>query len=237
MQLGRIVLRIRTNNTTFGSNVFGGAELALVVNNTLTANKPVAFVIPLEDDCTANIMDSNTIQLMIERFAVIVAVRTDYPADDETGLVAFDSLHDIRDELFSTLIGYDLGYEGPIYYRRGKLLGIDRAYMWYQFEFEYTSRIVTNTDGFGEIETNEVDDPAPVSSLPDFNQIYTQYILSPSVKLREIQNDPAFDLPVEYLTPDLTQLIDLTEYPGAGAFSDAFFQAFDFYIRQEDYEE
>ena len=237
MQLGRIVIRVRTNNTVLGNNVFGAAELALAVNNTLTANEPVAFVIPLEDDAPANIMDPNTQQVMIERFAVIVAVRADYPGDDETGLIAFDSLHDIRDELFSSLVGYDLGYEGPIYYRRGKLLGIDRAYLWYQFEFEYTSRIITDTNGAGKLETHEVDDPAPPSTLPDLNSIYTQYILSPSVNLREVQNDPALDLPVDYLTPDMTQFIDLSGYPGEGSFSDAFRGAFDFYIRPEDYEE
>ena len=237
MQLGRIVLRLRAITTSFGNNVFGAAELALAVNNTLTANEPVAFVIPLEDDAPANVMDPYTSQVMIERFAVIVAVRADYPGDDETGLIAFDSLHTMRDELFAALVGLDLGYEGPVYYRRGKLLGIDRAYLWYQFEFEYTTRIVTGTDGQGVIETHEVDDPAAVSSLPDFNSIYTQYILSPSVNLREVQNDPALDLPVDYLTPDMTQFIDLSGYPGEGSFSDAFRGAFDFYIRPEDYEE
>ena len=232
MQLGRIVLKIRAAGTSLGANVLGAADLNAVMTNTFTPKMPIAFVIPVSEDAKENEYHPAVNQIVYERFGVIVAIPTDGTQKDKTGLLAYDQLHDMRAELFRPLVGWDMGFSEAIYYRGGKLIGIDRAVLWYQFDFEYKSRIVSNPDGFGEIETTTIDDRAPVSSLPDFDRIWAQYILTPSVKWEDLMNDPSMDLPETLVPADMTQFIDLTDDPDAGPYGSGFARAFDFFIRK-----
>jgi hypothetical protein len=231
MQIGRIVLKLRADKTSFGNNIYGAAELNLAVTNTLTGPEKFAFVIPVSEDVKENEYHPGVNQLVYERFAVIVALPSDTTQKDKTGIRAYDALHDARGELFRTLVGWDLGYDGMVYYRAGKMIGIDRAWLWYQFEFEYTARISSNPDGYGEMETTTVDDRKQVSQLPDFNDVWAQYILTPSVKWETLENGPEIHLPVTLVAADMTQFVDLTDDPNAGGYGTAFAHAFNFFVR------
>ena len=214
MQLGPIALSLRLGSTRFGNRIAGAAELAFAIENTLTDE--CAFVVPLSDICPANNYDSGINQKLVERFGVIVAIKNDSIRTDKTGITAFDVLHTVRGQIWSAILNYHIsGAESNIYYVGGNLLKIDRAWMWYQFEFEYTSRI-TDSDGVAESDTDELE------------EIYTQLEMTPSVN---IPYDD--DLPVTAFSPDMTTYIDLTDDPNDGPFSWDFSEAFDINDKDE----
>lgn len=230
MQLGRIALKLRAANTSLGNKIAGAAELDVAVRNTL--NTDFAFVIPLAEDCAVNEYDPSINQKLTERFGVVVALQMDASQKDKTGIGAYDRLHDVRAELFKPLIGWDMGFSDSIYYRGGRLIAVNRGYLWYQFEFEYESRVVVDIDGYGEIEETTIDDRRPAGELPDFDSIYVDYILKPSVKWNDfVDTYPYPILPDDIKDPDMEQYIDLSEDLNAGAFTNAFASGFDFYKR------
>ena len=228
MRLSAIVLKLRLATTRFENNIGGSAELARAMKGTLS--KDMAFVIPLGEDAVQNASDGAVEQVMIERFGVIVVLANDSTQKDKLGIRAYDEIHNVRNEIFVPLLNLDLGFESSISYRGGSLINLDAAYIWYQFEFDYNSRISTDPDtGQGCIAERALDDRQQVSQLDDFNKIYMQYVLSPSLELEEILNDPKLDLPVEVSLVDMTQIIDLTDDPREGAFDGGFASGFDFY--------
>lgn len=233
MRLAPIVLRLRVAKTTFGNNIFGSAELDKAIQGTLM--KQMAFVIPLIEKANANNMDNTVNQVLIERFAVIVALQNDVSQSDKTGITAYDTLHNIRSELFRALLNVWMkDTETPIYYIGGSLLDLTGNYLWYQFEFEFTSRIQSDSEGIADVEEIDVyekDDYSHVrtSELPSFNKIYTNYILAPSPNLPYEGDLPLDDGYPDVLLPDdMAQLIDLSAALHPGGFSGrAFSSAFD----------
>jgi hypothetical protein len=150
---------------------------------------------------------------------------------DKLGIRAYDDIHDIRNEIFGAVMNLDLGFEEVISYRGGSLINLDPAYIWYQFEFDYTSMITTDPDtGQVVVPERSVDDRKQVSQLDDFNTLYTQFVLSPSLNWQSIEDDPHLDLPVSASLVDMTTIVDFTDDPRAGEFAaGAFSTAFDFY--------
>ena len=214
MKLGPIVLKLRLQNTRFRENIAGAAELALAIKNTLM--KEAAFVIPLDETCARNNYDSGINQKYFEKFAVVVAIRNDLSIRDHTGITSYDLLHDVRAEIFKAILGLQISTsESLIYYSGGKLLDINPAYLWYQFEFEMESRL-TNEDGVDEGYTDNLE------------EIYTQFVLSPSFN---IPYDGS--LPVTAFGPDMTTLIDLGDDPDNGAFARAYGIGFDWYPKTD----
>lgn len=225
MRLSAIALKIRVAETRFGTNVGGAVELAQILDRD-TIKSDVAFVIPLGEDAAQN--TSNVVmQTMIERFGVVVVIKNDTTQRDKQGIRAYDEVHDIRNEIFGAIMNLDLGFESVISYRGGSLIRLTPAYLWYQFEFDYTSQIVTDSEtGRGVIpERTNISDRKPDA----FNTIYTQFVLNPSIKQREIDEDPHLDIPVVAGLVDMTTIIDLTDDPRQGGFTDGFATAFDFY--------
>jgi hypothetical protein len=214
MKLGPIVLQLRLGNTRFKENIAGAAEMALAMKNTLL--KEAAFVIPLSESCPPNLYDSGINQKFNERFAVVVAIRNDLSLRDRTGITSYDILHDVRTEIFKSVLGLQLsGHESIIYYAGGSLLDINPAYLWYQYEFEVASRLVDN-DGVDEGYTDELE------------SIYTQFELSPSIN---IPYDG--DLPVTAFGPDMTTLVNIYDDPDNGAYSRAYDIGFDWYPKTD----
>lgn len=217
MKIGLIALRLREANTRFENRVAGVAELARAYDHTLQQN--MAFVLPLGESAAPNAYDSGINQMLTERFGVIVAVRTDVTEGDKLGLSAYDMLHDVRTELFGALLGWEPdGADSKVYYKGGVLLSITRATLWYQFEFEYAVRL-TDTDGVD----SEFD------SLGWLNTIYTQYRMTPAA---EIPYRGGLPVPASLWTPDMTQIIDLTDDPRAGGFARGFSSGFDWYPKE-----
>lgn len=193
MKLGPIALRIRVSNTRFGELVGGAAELAVALGNTF--DQECAFVIPLAENVGPNKYDPGINQRVVERFGVVVALKNDLSDVKKLGLAAYDSVHDVRAELWSAILGWQLvslatKESSIIYYRGGRILDITRANLWYQYEFELWTRI-EEADGVAAEETD------------DFNSIYAQYILTPSA-----------DIPYDSSLPfggtvDMDQIINL----------------------------
>lgn len=178
MRLGPIALKLRLAETRFENRIFGVAELALALEYTLT--KESAFVIQLNETASANTMDNSINQKIGERFAVIVALANDISDKDKVGLTAYDSLFAVRAELLAALLGWQIpGTESLVSYGGGRVAGINRAYLWYQFEFVVETRI-------------DDDDGVDVGAddLPPFDTIYAQYMLSPSAKLDLVTGIP-----------------------------------------------
>lgn len=227
MQLGPIVLTLRAANTRFNNNIGGAAELDLALKNTLTTD--MAFVIPLLDSAKASTQINEVVQVLTERFGVVVALKNDSTQKDHTGLIAFDLLHATRAEIWKAIYGgyvdTNLKDVSPISYVGGKLLGIDRGYLWYQFEFQYSYTI----DNLYCSETNTSGDGVNVdlSTIDDFNTIYTNIILTPSADLPYTRDLPLDDNFPDVVLPDVAQWIDFTNNPDDGPFSIAFGSGFD----------
>lgn len=209
MRLQPIVLKLRAANIErFSNRVAGSAELALAKRATLKAD--MAFVIPLDETSTRN-SQQNTIQQKVEeRIGIVVAIANDLSSKDKLGTVAYDIVHDVREDLWKALLGWQVtGTRSVLSYGGGRLVGINDAYLWYQYIFVATTEVDTE-DG---IELEEAD---------YFNTIFTDYLLSPSRRLPMLDDLPISD-------PDMSQLIDLNEDLDAGAFDRDFSKAFDVY--------
>ncbi len=208
MKLGKIALKIRTANTRFGNQVCGTVELDLALKNTLITE--AAFVVPLGETVPINAYDNSINQEITERFGVICAVKMDGKQSDKTGITAYDALYDVRDELFGALLGWQLQEaESIVYYKGASIIGVDAAWLWYQYEFEYVSRVLSQgTDRRSAIvvtnQTNEdEDDP-----LYLFNKLYANFIVAPSDDLPYTGELPLDDGYPDVVIPDIAQMID-----------------------------
>lgn len=211
MKLGPIVLKLRLAETRFENRIAGAGELAFALKGALQAE--MAFVVQLNETASPNTLDSSISQKITERFGIVVMLQNDISQKDKTGLTAYDSLFEIRTQLFSALLGWQMsGAEGLVSYAGGRVLGINRAQFWYQFEFEVNTRI-------------DEDDGVDVGrdDLGNFDTLYTQWVLTPSADL------PVENLPVNAFDPDMTSIVDFTDDPNAGAFSAGFGLGFDIY--------
>lgn len=210
MLISPVVIKLRLAETRFGNNIAGSAELALALRHTLT--EEVAFVIQLGETCPPNEYDNHINQVITERFAIIAALKNDTTQRDKIGITAYDSLYEFREELFNSILGWQMDQaESLVYYRGGRVIEINRAWLWYQFEFEFTKRL-------GEGIPDNSDE------LDSFDRIYAQYILMPDGDYDKIGN-----LPTTVVDPDMTQIIDFTESPYAGEFGKGFSPIFDKY--------
>jgi hypothetical protein len=227
MKLGKIVLKLRLADTRFGNMIGGAVELTTAINNTLT--KEMAFVIPLTEDAGQNEYDNHINQELTERFGVVVAIRNDVAYADKMGIAAYDALYDVRDDLFRALLGWQLREaESLIYYRGGKLVGFNGAYLYYQFEFEYTSKIMNLEDDKRNVQiiVNDIDEDEE-EEAQIFERIYAWTILAPSERLEQ-----DIDLPLTDIFPDFSQVIIMNVDPGAGGLNKGFGSGFNFYESQ-----
>jgi len=214
MKIGPIALKLRLEETRFENRVFGTAQLAQALEYTLL--KESAFVVQLNETANANTLDNGTSQKINEQFGVIVALDNGSTDSDKAGLVAYDKLYDVRAEIFKAILGWQIpGTENLISYAGGRIAGLNRAYLWYQFEFLAGTRI-------------DDDDGVDVGAddLGTFDSIYAQWILSPSIKSEAVKGTTA--LPISIVDPDMTSVIDFTSNPDVdGPFGKGFGIRFD----------
>ncbi|MDO9236004.1 MAG: hypothetical protein Q7U28_08235 [Aquabacterium sp.] len=132
MQLELIIAALRTRCPSFATRVAGAAQFKLLPE-TASLQVPCAFVIPL-DDSPERAQSMNSVrQTLTDSFSVVVAVSN---VADEKGQGSAHSMDALRAELWAALLGWQPAarYDG-ITYEGGSLLSLDRARMWYQFEF------------------------------------------------------------------------------------------------------
>jgi len=161
MDLGAVVLQIRGADTRFGNRVMGAAELALAQDFPLVQES--AFVVPVADAAPENRDDTSINQAMRERVAVVVALCNDTNKKDLLGASAYSLVDTVRTQLFTALLGWPCpGTDDLMSYAGGRLIGYDKAWLWYQFEFEAVTRLVTMYD-------------PDAGALPYLSSIYTQW--------------------------------------------------------------
>lgn len=148
MQLELIITALRARCPTFASRVAGAAQFKMLPENAALA-VPAAFVIPLDDSPQPPGSQNSIRQVMTDSFAVVIAVSN---VADEKGQTSAHSIDALRAELWAALLGWRPTdrYDG-ISYEGGSLLAIDRARLWYQFEFGAPMELEPD-DGWQEIE-------------------------------------------------------------------------------------
>jgi len=138
MDITLIVEALKTRAATLGGRVAGAAEFKRL-EETANLIMPAAYVIPLDDNAEPQASPNSYSQVLRDSFAVIVVVSN---APDERGQTAVTSMHLQRKELFTALLGWEPDTEhGPIEYEGGSLLDMDRARLYYQFEFSAPAEI------------------------------------------------------------------------------------------------
>ncbi len=194
MELDRIILKLREADTSFNNRIGGAIDLATAM--AMSLKEKMAFVVPLNDTVTSNAHDVSIVQTITESFGIVVCIPNDSSDKDKTGFKAYNNVHDIRTELFSAILGWAVNsdVEGLVEYGGGRILSMNRAQIWYEFDFNYKIRI-DDDDGV-DVGTE---------SLDDFNTLYAQWKLAPSDDL------PATHVPISAFDIDMTTQIDLVE--------------------------
>lgn len=156
MEIEWVIAHLRARCPSFAQRVAGAAEYK-PVPEAAALSVPCAFVIPLDDNPQEPMSLNGVRQRLIDSFAVVVAVSN---RADEIGQASRGTVTNLRAELWAALLGWrpvavggntaDSRYDG-IAYQGGQLLALDRARLWYQFEFGAPMEICPE-DGYQEIE-------------------------------------------------------------------------------------
>ncbi len=179
MQLELIIPALRTRCSSFSNRIAGAAQFKLLPE-TAALNVPCAYVIPLDDSPQESRAMNSVRQALTDSFAVIVAVSN---VTDEKGQGSAHSIDSLRTELWAALLGWQptARYDG-ITYEGGQLLSLDRARLWYQFEFGALMELEPS-DGYQETQ---------LAALPHFDGL--------TIKVDVI--DPIADPNLQYPGPD-----------------------------------
>ena len=164
-----------------------------------------------------------------------MALANDTTQKDKAGIIAYDLLHEVRSQLFRAILGREIyGAESLIYYAGGQLLNINSAYLWYQFDFEYKTR-VSEFDGYCDLEGSnlelegEIREKLQTSQIDESKKIYTNYILWPSADLPYNGDLPIDDNYPDVSLPDMASIVDVDDDPNPGDYGRGFSSDFDFY--------
>lgn len=132
MKLDLVIQALRQRCPSFAGRVAGAAEFRVLPESQQLA-VPCAFVVPLDDNPDPNRSSNGYRQTIEDGFAVVVALSN---SADERGQTSVTSIHDMRAELWRALLGWcvEPDYSG-IEYDGGSVVQLDRARLWYQFEF------------------------------------------------------------------------------------------------------
>lgn len=140
MNLGAVILQLRAAGTSFGNRIGGSAEFAIA--SEMPLEQEYAFVLQVGESCAPNQYDSAINQKLVERVSVVVVLFNDSSKLEQAGFTAYSRLASVRTELFTALLGWQPpDAESLMYYAGGKLMEVNRAWLWYSFEFEASSRL------------------------------------------------------------------------------------------------
>ncbi|WP_303674783.1 phage tail terminator protein [Vampirovibrio chlorellavorus] len=172
MNLDAIIIQLREHTLpTFNRRVHGAAEFAPISDLDKTdLPVPCAFVIPLADRAQPQAEQNIEIQDLEERFGVIVAISN---VQDRTGLKAVLDVYAVRDTIWRAILNWtpDAQTYKPIRYYGARLLSMNRAVLFWMFEF-YAKTTIVDADGYQpelmDLKTIHIDHdlgPAPDSQL------------------------------------------------------------------------
>ncbi len=152
MKLEDIIKQLRTQIPSFSNRVHGAGEFATIQDNEKSDLAiPSAFVIPLADQASdISGVESNVLEQAVEvRFGVVLVINNSL---DRTGLDASNNLLGNQALLFGALLNWssDPTKYNVIRYSGSRLLRMNRARMYWMFEFKYTYQLC-NADGFNPV--------------------------------------------------------------------------------------
>ena len=132
MDIDLIIAALKGRCLSFGERVAGAAEYKRLAESSNLV-MPAAYVIPLDDSAGEQQSENSYRQQITDAVAVVVVLSN---TADERGQTPLATVRSIRKELWKALLGWKPDVEhGPIQYEGGQLLDLDRARMYYQFEF------------------------------------------------------------------------------------------------------
>ncbi|RTY53641.1 hypothetical protein EKL29_21220 [Pantoea sp. YU22] len=153
MKLSLIIDALRQRAPSFGGRVAGAAEFQALGENS-RLQLPAAYVVPTSDLPGEQESKTDYYQMLTENFAVIVAL--DNRRDPRGQEAIFDAVDSIRNELWRSLLGWEpTENHYPITYKGGEVLEMDRAVLYYQFDFSSDIEI-QEADTWQERELNEL---------------------------------------------------------------------------------
>jgi len=154
MRLRQIIEALRERVPDFGARVSGSAEFR-PLPEVGKLSLPAAYVIPLHDETGEQKSQTDYWQDCTDGFSVVVALDN---RPDELGLASVDDATDIvRQKLFRALLGWqpEKRYTRGIEYRGGVLLDMNRAILYYKFDFQASFEI-TDEDTWQHIELQDL---------------------------------------------------------------------------------
>ncbi|EJH4501839.1 MULTISPECIES: phage tail terminator protein [Cronobacter] len=133
MKLSLIIEALRERAPSFKSRVAGAAEFQALEPNAKMM-LPAAYVIPTGDTVSRQESQTDYYQVVNEGFAVVVVL--DNRRDLRGQTAAFDAVDTIRREIFLALLGWEPDESThPIEYDGGQVVEMNRAALYYQFDF------------------------------------------------------------------------------------------------------
>lgn len=158
MDILAIIAAIKARCASFSNRVAGAAEFASLPEKSVLP-VPAAFVIPLDDEAQANKSDNGYLQDVRDVISVVVVIDN---TPDERGQTAIYSIRTIRAELWKALLAWNPDAQhGRITYEGGHLLKMDRARLYYQFEFGADTELTVEDTYQGDA----------LAALPVFNKM------------------------------------------------------------------
>lgn len=140
MELRQIILALRERVPDFQQRVSGAAEFR-PLPEAAKLQLPAAYVIPLHDETSEQKSQNDYWQDCTDGFSVVVALDN---RPDELGLASIDdAIHLVRRKLWRALLRWSPSpeYTRGIEYRGGVLLDMNRAILYYKFDFQATFEI------------------------------------------------------------------------------------------------
>jgi len=131
-----IIPRLRSQIASFSNRVGGAAEFAAAVaDESYALAVPHAFVIPNAESATRNETVPIVTQMIEETMSVLVAVDNTIAARGQDAAEQMEGT--IKPALWAALLGWspDATVYGLFEYAEGRQFKIDRARLWWQFDF------------------------------------------------------------------------------------------------------
>ena len=154
MKLSPVIAELRRRCPTFSKRVYGAAEFVAIDTSTVM-QMPCAFVLPLGESAEQFQLNTNYRQGVEQSFGVVVYVAN---AADEVGLVAYDKVEEIKDELMRAIAGWcPTDDVDEVIYEGASILDLNRARLAVQFEFNVSYDIVDSETRHG-VDLSELPD-------------------------------------------------------------------------------
>ncbi len=147
MNFETVIAEIRARCPLFAGRVAGAAQFK-GLDQTANLALPCAFVMPLDDAPGQQLSQSGYQQDVQDSFAVVVVLSNE---PDERGQSSSAQIHNsFRAQLWRCLLGWEPAedYDGVVY-EGGSLLKMDRARLFYQFDFSAGMRITADLTRLG----------------------------------------------------------------------------------------